>query len=388
MANEGTSRCGAIAQGFLRYSIERPPRRRSELPKKLWTCDGGDVEGESMMVRITAIAVMLSFWGSGWAHHSRAEFSDDVLELEGELIAAAWINPHPTFRLRTSDSAGDETIWEIQGYGSPYTLQRAGTTAEFFHVGDRVRIAGRRSARRAGLFLGTHVLLPDGLEVILQRDATPRWSDRYVGGRENYLATDANVVVDAARENRGLFRVWSPPAGGWNIPRRSYTETAAAAQAAYDPFTDYTARCENPGMAKFMETPAAFEFTDAGDTILVRVAHYDTVRVIHLGDAEEPETQPPSYMGYAVGHWEGDELVVETTRINFPYMDIRGTPQSEDVEILERFIVSEDQTRLDYRLTVTDPANLREPAVEERWWLALGEEVPPPFYAENCERVD
>ena len=140
-------------------------------------------------------------------------------------------------------------------------------------------------------------------------------------------------------------------------------------------------------MPKFMETPAALEFTDGGETIRVRIAHYDSVRIIHIGDAEDPETQPPSYTGYTVGHWEGNELVVTTTRINFPYMDIRGTPQSDAVETLERFTVSEDQARLNYRLTVTDPVTLREPAVEERLWLALGEDVPPPYYQQNCERI-
>jgi len=340
------------------------------------------------LTRIVATTPLLVFAAAASAHHSRAEYSEEVRELEGELIAAAWVNPHPTFRLRTTDEGGDERIWDVQGYGSPYTLERAGAAGDLFTVGDRVTIAGQESARRPGRFLGTHILLSDGTEVVMRRDAAPRWSARFVGGRENYLATDSDIVVDAARENQGLFRVWSPPADGWNLARRAYTDAAAAAQAAYDPLSDYTARCENPGMPKFMETPAAIEFTDDGETIRVRIAHYDSVRIIHIGDAERPETQPPSYMGYAVGHWEGDELVVTTTRINFPYMDIRGTPQSDAVETLERFTVSEDQTRLNYRLTVTDPMTLREPAVEERLWLALGEDVPPPYYQQNCERID
>ena len=37
------------------------------------------------------------------AHHSRAEFSDRELELEGELIEVAWRNPHPLFNIRSID---------------------------------------------------------------------------------------------------------------------------------------------------------------------------------------------------------------------------------------------------------------------------------------------
>jgi len=66
---------------------------------------------------------------------------------------------------------------------------------------------------------------------------------------------------------------------------------------------------------------------------------------------------------------------VTTTRINWPYFDNIGTPQSENVEMLETFTVSEDQARLDYRLTVTDPGTFTEPAVFERHWLALGEQI-------------
>ena len=67
--------------------------------------------------------------------------------------------------------------------------------------------------------------------------------------------------------------------------------------------------------------------------------------------------------------------MVTTTRINWPYFDNIGSPQSEAVEIVEQFTVSEDQTRLDYQFAVTDPATFAEPAVYERYWLALGETI-------------
>lgn len=69
-------------------------------------------------------------------------------------------------------------------------------------------------------------------------------------------------------------------------------------------------------------------------------------------------------------------LVVQTTRINWPYFDDIGTPQSETVKMIERLTVSEDQTRLDYHLTITDPVTFIEPATIERFWLALGETLP------------
>ena len=90
-----------------------------------------------------------------------------------------------------------------------------------------------------------------------------------------------------------------------------------------------------------------------------------------MGDSTAAGEVPPSPLGYSVGRWDGRTLVVDTTRVNWPWVDNSGTPQSQAVEFEERFTVSADQTRLDYQLTVTDPATFTEPAVYDRYWLAL-----------------
>ena len=61
--------------------------------------------------------------------------------------------------------------------------------------------------------------------------------------------------------------------------------------------------------------------------------------------------------------------------MSWPWFDNIGTPQSAAVTIRERFTPSADQSRLDYELTVTDPATFTEPAVYERYWLALGASI-------------
>ena len=38
------------------------------------------------------------------AHHSRAHFSDEISELEGELVEIVWRNPHPGFALMSDCS--------------------------------------------------------------------------------------------------------------------------------------------------------------------------------------------------------------------------------------------------------------------------------------------
>ena len=44
---------------------------------------------------------------------------------------------------------------------------------------------------------------------------------------------------------------------------------------------------------------------------------------------EEPAAEPPfSSLGYSMGHWDGEELVVTTSNIDWPYYAEIGTPQS------------------------------------------------------------
>lgn len=312
----------------------------------------------------------------GAAHHSRAEFSDEVEELRGEIVSARWTNPHPELTLRVE---GEGELL-IQVYGAANNLRQAGVTDELFEIGDRVTIAGQRSIRRAGLVLGTHMMLADGRQAIFSRTLEPRWSAESVGGMEAFMA-NASGLADALSENRGFFRVWSvePAFDGTSGVTRylPLTEAAIVGQAAYDPLTSRLGRGEVPGMPAFMQNRNHFEIFDEGDTIRYEQPVYGIVRTIHMNAMPDDGADlPHSKLGYSVGRMEGNTLIVETTRLNWPYANRTGIPLSEQVELVERFTLSEDQARLDFHLTITDPVNFTEPATYTRYWVAL--ESPPP----------
>jgi hypothetical protein len=135
-----------------------------------------------------------------------------------------------------------------------------------------------------------------------------------------------------------------------------------AAVAAWDefkdnPLLDFTA----PGMPSLMSNPYPMEFIQRDASIELLFEEFDAVRTIHMKDASDPPDIPASNLGYSVGHWEGETLVVSTTRIDWPYFNRVGVPRSEAVEVIERFTPVEDEARMDYHLTVTDPATLVEP---------------------------
>jgi len=118
-----------------------------------------------------------------------------------------------------------------------------------------------------------------------------------------------------------------------------------------------------------MSQPYPIEFVNQGDNILLRLEEYDAVRTIHMS-VESPRNPPRGPIGYSVGRWDGTTLVVTTNGISWTHFAL-GIPLSERAEVVERFTPSADGSRLDYKLTVTDPVNFTKPVElqSSRIWL-------------------
>jgi hypothetical protein len=68
--------------------------------------------------------------------------------------------------------------------------------------------------------------------------------------------------------------------------------------------------------------------------------------------SKDPE---PSWMGYSVGNWEGDTLVVETNGFNErAWLDAFGHPRSEQMHVTERYR-RRDFGHMDLEFTFNDP---------------------------------
>ena len=114
---------------------------------------------------------------------------------------------------------------------------------------------------------------------------------------------------------------------------------------------------------------ATFKIIQAPEIIVFLYANL-TYRQIFM-DGRALETDPsPSWMGYSVGRWEGDTLVVESNGFNErSWLDAFGHPHTEALRTTERYRRS-DFGHLNIELTLADPAVYARP-----WTVALRAEL-------------
>ena len=104
------------------------------------------------------------------------------------------------------------------------------------------------------------------------------------------------------------------------------------------------------GMKKFFQTPAS----------IVILQEDLTFREIHM-DGRALETDPlPTWMGYSVGHWEGDTLVVESNGYNDRSWLLAGYPHTEALRMTERYRRT-DFGNMEIAVTWNDPKTYNKP---------------------------
>jgi hypothetical protein len=105
------------------------------------------------------------------------------------------------------------------------------------------------------------------------------------------------------------------------------------------------------GLSKIIQTPA-----------LIAILFEDlSYRQIFLDGRQLPRDPNPTWMGYSVGHWEGDTLIVESAGFNdHTWLDFAGHPHSEALRMTERF-KRRDFGHMELQVTLSDPTVYAKP---------------------------
>lgn len=208
----------------------------------------------------------------------------------------------------------------------------------------------RRAARHAGFFLAAVIALsgcgsrtqdgagavargPDALLGVWVPDAAPR----------QLLTTD------------GKAPPLTPEAAAVYAERQ---RLLAAGKADFDPVT----WCAGPGMPRILTMPYPFEIRRAGNHLAFIHGWYRWFRTVDMSGSEEEVDVPfPVTLGFPVGSWEGDTLVIRTVGLaDNTVMDAAGMPRSDQMVLVERLRVLPDG-RLEDRITVEDPGTFTQP---------------------------
>jgi hypothetical protein len=239
-----------------------------------------------------------------------------------------------------------------------------------------------------------------------------------IGVRSNWRALGAVVVlaglvagpVAAQSGNRPDFTgVWTSYRGGGGPGafnndgggQAAQTELAQEKVAAYQAVTAGTnhspgAYCVGSGMPGSMTGSGGYpmEILQHPDQINVVYEAHKEIRRIYIGDhGFDMEGVFPERNGFSVGHWEGDELVVETTHL-VEQVDSR-TPHSDQARIVERYSLGIENGRrvITNQWTMTDPLFYEAPLTGEKKWMELeggrllNYECTEPQWAEIVERL-
>jgi hypothetical protein len=179
------------------------------------------------------------------------------------------------------------------------------------------------------------------------------------------------------------------------------TEMAQQKVDAYQAVTAGTnhspgAYCVGSGMPGSMTGSGGYpmEILQHPDQINVTYEAHKEIRRIYIGDhGFDMAAIFPERNGFSVAHWEGDELVVETTHL-VEQVDSR-TPHSDQARIVERYSLGVEDGRrvITNEWVMTDPVFYEAPLTGEKKWMELeggrllNYECTEPQWTEILERL-
>lgn len=103
------------------------------------------------------------------------------------------------------------------------------------------------------------------------------------------------------------------------------------------PFLNASAICRPPGQQWQMDLNMPFQIFHGDGYIEMIFEEYHGRWNIVLDPQKYPRPAEPEYMGYSVGHWDGNTLVVETDGYRQRlWLDVDGTPLSKDGKLTHR----------------------------------------------------
>lgn len=126
------------------------------------------------------------------------------------------------------------------------------------------------------------------------------------------------------------------------------------------------ARCMPAGVPTIDDIPTPFKLIQTQASIAILYEYNMEYRQIFSDGRSLPNDPNPNWLGYSVGRWDGDTLVVETTGLkDNTWLDLFGHPATDALRVTERFH-RRDFGNMDLEVTLADHKAYVRP-----WQIAL-----------------
>lgn len=305
-----------------------------------------------------AIVLAVAFTSDARAHHAIAgnfDLSTHIVIEDATLTDFRFLNPHVYLYLDVPDADGGITRWRCE-MAAATRLKRRGWTAESLQPGQQLSVEGTPAWREANLCHVDVIRLADGTEI------------SEFAGRPSAAEVDGILAEAAGARPRYLANGQPNLSGPWvatseslEMPDIDPTPAgAAAAEGTERHFDSPALRClpANPLLDWIYEREVN-DIEQFDDRIVMQYGYLEQERTILLNEDSHPEDLEPSVFGHSIGHWEGDELVVDTVGFLPGVLDhttnVEFTMFSDQFRVTERYSVSPDGLTLTRRYTFSDP---------------------------------
>ena len=302
------------------------------------------------------------------AHHSAAAaFTTDIIEVEGAVTEFNFTNPHIDVYFDVTGENGEVTQWRASG-SAANLLRRRGWTAATILPGQYLRVTGREARNGVPMVL---------LGSIVELDPADGSLVRGVEGDSDYTQEVAGAPLELTLDNgrpnfTGAWTMGPPGAMGMGMgggppgdrTPPPYNETGDTARARFNPVSDPVVGCEPPGLVRQAGfTPHPVRMTQLDDRVILEYEEYGGRREILL-DAPDPDDMEPTNLGHSTARYEGETLVIESSRLLENYTSPNGNPVSDLTTTLETYWRMDDPNigaALAMEMVITDPAYLTGP---------------------------
>ena len=142
--------------------------------------------------------------------------------------------------------------------------------------------------------------------------------------------------------------------------------------------------CLPSGIPEKDNIPDGLKLVQTEDLTILLHESRTIYRQIFTDGRPLPKNPQPTWMGYSIGHWDKDTLIVDTIGQNGKtWLDMKGLPGTESLRMTERF-TRPKIGHMDVEFTVNDPDAYTKPwTVHQAWRLLPDAELIESICEEN-----